>query len=986
MNQSASLSQHHAHLIAASAISEEVADARGYRTVTTKTELRRLGFSDRQRCVPSLLLPVHSVTGETPFYQIRPDQPRFVKGKALKYETPAGARMAVDVPPACRSRLDDPSTPLFVTEGIRKADALASLGVCAIDLIGVWNFRGTNERGGKTLLADFESIALNDRTIYVVFDSDAMVKHQVQAACVRLAEVMKSRGANVLFIVLPAMTDGDKQGVDDFIAAGHGIDGIVQRARRDLPNIEGDDGDAPYFEQNGGLYWRKRSRDGDVEIPLTNFSARITADVLRDDGVDVYRSFEMEATLGERVRRFQIPAAQFASIGWATEHLGATAIVYPGFGIRDHARTAIQVLSGDVQSRQVYAHTGWREIDGARCYLHAGGAIGACGVVEEIGVKLPAGLEGFDLSTSRSDLDLRTAVCASLSLLTIAPARIIYPLLAAVYRAAAGPVDISIHVVGATGEGKSELAALIQQHFGPTMTARKLPGSWDSTANALEALTFAAKDAVFVVDDFMPNARGNDAHRLHSDADRLLRAKGNQSGRQRMRADTTLRPAKPPRSLILSTGEDTPRGQSLRARMLILELAPGDLNWSQLSDCQREAGTGLYTASLAGFVQWLAKHYPDTTGTKDLAHDDTLSLREMATGSALHRRTPETIANLAAGFRLFLNFAVDVNALTSDEADHHWREAWGALGLAAQAQSVHQTAGEPASRFLELVGAALVSGRSHVAAPDGGAPENAAAWGWRLSVTGTGDYQREEWRPQGDRIGWVDTDALLLDRDASHASARQLAVDSGDAFNTTRDTLAKRLHERGYLVGTESQQGELSVRRTLNGKRRRVWHLSSSALFPADKSGQSGQHDGCEYRWPERRLDSRGAKAEFGQQFCDSDEESDQLGRIGRILTPGERIGVPDARNGHYDSRMRPRSDEDPALNSATKGAGSPHPTHSNFCAVCRRLLPNAAARARGLCTSCDPEGMAEQQICRLCRATTASPGMSLCTGCLGSM
>src|SRR5262245_64062034 len=94
--------------------------------------------------------------------------------------------------------------------------------------------------------------------------------------------------------------------------------------------------------------------------------------------------------------------------------------------------------------------------------------------------------------------------------------------------------------------------------------------------------------------------------RMHRDADRLLRAQGNRSGRQRMRADTSLRPAKPPRGLLISTGEDVPRGQSLRARMLILDVAPGAVDWKKMTACQEDAAASIYGQAMAGFVQWLA--------------------------------------------------------------------------------------------------------------------------------------------------------------------------------------------------------------------------------------------------------------------------------------------------------------------------------------------------------------------------------------------
>ena len=78
---------------------------------------------------------------------------------------------------------------------------------------------------------------------------------------------------------------------------------------------------------------------------------------------------------------------------------------------------------------------------------------------------------------------------------TVAPETITYPLLAAVYRAVLGETDLAVHLAGPTGVGKSELAALAQQHHGAELDARHLPASWTSTGNSLEGLAFTAKDA-----------------------------------------------------------------------------------------------------------------------------------------------------------------------------------------------------------------------------------------------------------------------------------------------------------------------------------------------------------------------------------------------------------------------------------------------------------------------------------------------------------
>jgi hypothetical protein len=194
--------------------------------------------------------------------------------------------------------------------------------------------------------------------------------------------------------------------------------------------------------------------------------------------------------------------------------------------------------------------------------------------------------------------ELGTAVRAGLGLLDVAPDTVTVPLLAAVFRAVLGGCDFSIHLSGPSGAGKSELTALVQSFFGASFDARHLPGSWSSTANALEGLAFAAKDAVVVVDDFAPTGGMNDADRTHRDADRLFRAQGNRSGRLRMRQDGTLRAAKPPRGLIVSSGEDLPRGQSLRARVLVVDVGPGDVDWRRLTHYQADAREGRYAAVL----------------------------------------------------------------------------------------------------------------------------------------------------------------------------------------------------------------------------------------------------------------------------------------------------------------------------------------------------------------------------------------------------
>ncbi len=578
-----------------------------------------------------------------------------------------------------------------------------------------------------------------------------------------------------------------------------------------------------------------------MAVPLTNFSSRIVAQVVEDDGAEQRRLFEIQGTLGARTPRFQLPPSAFTAMNWPTEHLGANAVTYAGMGIRDHARVAIQLVSGEVPERTVYTHLGWREIGGEWVYLHGGGAIGPVGPVKEgVETRLDGALARYVFPDPPTGDALRAAVRASVSLLEVAPDRVTVPLLAAAYRAALGASDFSEHLVGPTGVLKTELAALVQQHFGAAMDSRNLPGSWSSTANLLEAVAFAAKDAVFVVDDFAPAGSAGDVLRFHRDADRLLRAQGNSSGRQRMRADTTLRPSKPPRGLVLSTGEDVPRGQSLQARVLVLEVGPGDVNEELLSRCQADGAAGLYAAAMAGFIGSIAGRYG---AIRAGLRAEVVRLRQQALGSSAHRRTPEIVANLAIGIDQFLTFAEAVGAIEPEEHVALSMRCWLALGHAAAGQDEHQSASDPAARFLELLAAAIGAGRAHVAGEHGDLPCNPGAWGWRKDTDGTGSLQHATWRPQGERVGWVVEDDkgrdLFLEPHSSFAAAQSMGRDTDDPLAIQTRTLHRRLQQARLLLSVDDARGRLTVRRTLGGTRRSVLHLEASVLERAAQPAQS---------------------------------------------------------------------------------------------------------------------------------------------------
>ena len=287
---------HRATLIEGSAILPEVIEERGYCSETVKARLHEKGFGRAQQLVPGMLIPIHGVTGNIEMYQHRPDSPRTKKGKKIKYETPFGSRLVLDVPPRVLPHLGDPNQPLFFTEGSKKADSIVSHGGHALALMGVYGFRGTNELGGKTLLTDFESVALNDRRLFLAFDSDVMTKFEVYRALERFSALLKRRDARVSVVYFPDGPNGEKWGADDFLAAGHTLADLRDLAEPRL-RVPADLALPPYEATPAGMIWRKPTKDGPVETRLSNFTAKIVADVTENDGVETRRFFEVEAEL-----------------------------------------------------------------------------------------------------------------------------------------------------------------------------------------------------------------------------------------------------------------------------------------------------------------------------------------------------------------------------------------------------------------------------------------------------------------------------------------------------------------------------------------------------------------------------------------------------------------------------------------------------------------------------------------------------------------
>lgn len=713
---------------------------------------------------------------------------------------------------------------VYVVEGEKDADTMASLGFCATTNPG-----GASKQGATKWLPEFTQ-ALTGANVVILPDNDAAGLNDRQQVAQQLAAVCSSVKMLDLRQACPTLpqkgdvTDmmeimGTAQGVKALLAleAGTGtVDAEAAKATaaRDaaaaiINNLPG------YCVDNGCIcQWNEENPKR-----LCTFVALTTGVVIRDNGVAEEKHLAISGwdAAGRALPTVRVPARAFRRMDWLTESWDIRANILPGQTAMDKVRYAISEAGANTATRMVeYTHTGWRKIAGRWAYLYQGGAIGADGVTVDLGT----GLAGYTMDAGYESTDERGDM-RTLAMITEAiPRRISVPLVAFAFLAplreplmiGGVPPAFSMYLVGGSGARKSTISALVLSYFG-RFTALTLPASFNDTINHTRKKAFDLKDMLLVIDDYHPEGSVTDRKKMEGMAQQLARAFGDLAQRGRMNADRTLAESMPPRALGLISGEDMPNiGESGTARYYVVNVEKDDIPADEvLTYMQDQAAQGANAHMMRKYIEWLAPQMDTLPAQLSERFKD---LRAQAQAMKLgHARAPGAVAHLLVGYEMYMRFLIAEGILEDKDGklmETEMRRAFSVITANSRAQGEESSEERPSHMFLATIGELLTTGTATV-------------------VDLTLMPENGVYTPKKGHIGYMDGQYYYLLPEAAYVAVCEVYTKKGQAFPLTQRMLYKQMRSDELL--TPDAVGNKSTRnKAINGKAMRLLWVSRRFL------------------------------------------------------------------------------------------------------------------------------------------------------------
>ena len=314
---------------------------------------------------------------------------------------------------------------------------------------------------------------------------------------------------------------------------------------------------------------------------------------------------------------------------------------------------------------------------------------------------------------------------------------------------------------------------------------------------------------------------------LRRKAAQVIRNLGNGQNRSRMKSDMTARPDRPPRALVMGTGEDMPSGESIVARTFPIGMRREDIDLAKLSEAQRLAH--LFPIVMRAFLEQVISL---VAVDSDFARTTRARFEQLRFGFSTggHLRAPAAAAHLAIGWQAFIDFALGIGAITQEKrASRLKTRGDDALRAQLKTQATTSRDEDAVRRWLRWLRSLLAGGRVRLA------PE-------AEEITPI---------PGSDTIGWQAGDGKIhLLPDLAYSAIAKGMRESGTSIPIKPSTLWGRLEQPGLVTLYERGPPKRQANHPGGSVRHRVIELLPLALDEDD-----GPDDG---KWwfdaPEGRL------------------------------------------------------------------------------------------------------------------------------------
>lgn len=579
-----------------------------------------------------------------------------------------------------------------------------------------------------------------------------------------------------------------------------------------------DIGEHYFIGADGSLYYVEPIiKDGEItgqtETAIANHAPILKEQRLTDNGIElteeliftVRRNYQMSGDIAVTLKEIlsQTPTLKF----------GAACRIYLGKGYKSRYSEAMQIQCENAPRSTLYQRTGYAIIDGQRVFLNGDNSVTAKGLTDKYNVAFSGQLSNYRFTAERHESRFDTL----LKLLpSTAPQKLIYaglglsfltPLNALLRDEGIEPCFI-LYFTGKTGTRKTTLAKLFLNFFGSFDNGTAPPAGFRDTPNAVEK-KFALTDSTLVLlDDRIPSTTPKVKAQMETMEQSVARQIGDRSGRARMNADGSLKPTYRPNCNLIITAEESFSnvGESAIARSISVELKPGDIELTALTETQQRAME--LNECMSDYIQFVIQNWESLKTTlKPLF----LELRSKAQNGG-HGRLAECVAHLQIGVCTMCDWLISVGVLNEAQASELKSRSWSVFVELAEEQNRRIAEEKPVKLFLDAI-KEMLDRRTIIF----------------KAVDDSNNYLSDK------MMGFTDGEFYYCYPDSIYTEVRKFYGSQDKSFPLGKGAIFQQLATENLI---ETDRGQSTKAKRIEGKRSRFLWLKAAALENEEENEQ----------------------------------------------------------------------------------------------------------------------------------------------------